>query len=235
MTAGAALGPRLDVLDDGVLLLELGDGENRFTPDVVERLHELLDRACAAPAPTALVTTARGKYFSNGLDLAWMGERPGRREQALRALHGLLARLLELPLPTVAAVQGHAFAGGAMVALAHDVTVMRDGRGFWCLPEVPSGLAFTVGMTALLRARLPVRTAHTAMTTGRRYGGAEALAAGIVDATAPTVDEVRTGALARARELAPTAHPALGTVRSRLHGPVIRALREDTFGSKENS
>jgi enoyl-CoA hydratase/carnithine racemase len=54
--------------------------------------------------------------------------------------------------------------------------VMRADRGFFCLPEVDLGLSFAPGMSALVRARLAPAVAHEAMTTGRRYGGEQALA-----------------------------------------------------------
>jgi enoyl-CoA hydratase/carnithine racemase len=214
-----------------VLLLDLGDGENRFTPDTIAAIHRLLDRVCAAPSPKALVTRAHGKFFSNGLDLGWMTARPGRREPLLRALQDLLARLLELPVPTVAAVQGHAFGAGAMLALAHDSTVMRAGRGFWCLPEVPLGMSFTTGMTELLRVKLPVRTAHAAITTGRRYDGLEAVAAGIADTAQSTEELVLDCATELADMLAGTAHPALGSSRARLYDRAITALRTDALST----
>jgi Delta3-Delta2-enoyl-CoA isomerase len=215
--------------DGEVALLDLGDSENRFTPESVAAIDSALDAALAAPGVAALVTRAHGKIFSNGLDLVWMEGGPGRREPLVRALQDLFARMLELPVPTVAAVQGHAFAGGAMLALVHDVTVMRAGRGFWCLPEVALDLPFTTGMTALLRAKLPTRVAHTAMTTGRRYSGTEAVAAGIVDATAADERAVLAAALSTARALAVGARPALGAIRSRLYVDAVQALRTDTL------
>jgi Delta3-Delta2-enoyl-CoA isomerase len=84
-----------------------------------------------------------------------------------------------------------------MLALAHDQRTMRADRGYFCLPEVDIGIPFTPGMSALIAARLPVRTAHEAMTTGRRYGGEDAAAAGIAD-EAVTEEQVLPRAIVRA-------------------------------------
>jgi Delta3-Delta2-enoyl-CoA isomerase len=210
--------------DGEVVVLCLGDDENRFAPDRVAAWNELLDEVEAADGPRALVTRGEGKFWSNGLDLEWFAAHPDAADEFLGEVHKLLARLLLLPVPTVAAVTGHAFAAGAMLAVAHDAAVMRADRGYWCLPEVAIGLPFSPGMQALLLARLPVRTAHEAMTSGRRYAAADAVAAGIVDATAAE-DAVVATAVARAAELAPTAGPTLGRIKAQLHAATADALR----------
>ena len=96
-------------------------------------------------------------------------------------VHRLFGRLLLLPAYTVAAINGHAFAGGAMLSCACDVRVMRDDRGYWCLPEVDLGLPLTVPMKEVVTVRLPRAAAYDAIMTGRRYSAAEAHAIGIVD------------------------------------------------------
>ncbi len=80
--------------------------------------------------------------------------------------------MLTFPRPTVAALNGHAFAGGGMLALAHDFSVMRADRGYFCLPEADIGIPFTAPMTALIASRIPQPALHEACTTGRRYQGA---------------------------------------------------------------
>jgi enoyl-CoA hydratase/carnithine racemase len=215
--------PQLDRRDD-VLVLDLGDGENRFHPDWIAEVDAALDEVERAEGPRALVTAATGKFFSNGLDLEWLSAHPDRRADYSASVHALLARVLALPVVTVAAVQGHAFAAGAMLALAHDFRVMRADRGFWCLPEVDIDLPFTPGMTALIQARLAPRTAHEAMVTGRRYGGTDAEAAGIVDRAVPE-DAVRGTAVELARAQAARAGSTLGTIKARMHAPALAALR----------
>ncbi len=206
-----------------VFTLDLGDGENRFNGDSLDAIEAALDEVEAA-APCALVTSARGKIWSNGLDLEWIGQQGDAAVPFVERVHALLARVLESGVPTVAALQGHVFAAGAMLALAHDQRVMRGDRGFFCLPEVDIRIPFTPGMSALIAARLPAQAAHQAMTTGRRYGGEEAAAAGIVD-EATGEEELLARAQARAAALAGKDPVTLRTIKQRLYAPALDALR----------
>lgn len=181
-------------ITDGVAVLTIGDDENRFSLAWLEEVEAALDRVVEAGSP--LVTTGSGKFFSNGLDLEWAMAHPEGFGDYAKRVERLLARFLTLPVPTVAAINGHAFGAGAMLAIAHDWRVMRADRGFFCLPEVDIRIPFTPGMAALLQAKLTPRTAVDAMTTGARFGGADAAAAGIVDGTAGE-DALLADAIAR--------------------------------------
>ncbi|HEX2576080.1 MAG TPA: enoyl-CoA hydratase/isomerase family protein [Aquihabitans sp.] len=209
--------------DGDVFVLRMDDGENRFSPELLHAYNDALATVEAAEGSKALVTTGTGKFFSNGLDLDWLAANGSEMLAYLDRVHRLYARLLHLPCVTVAACNGHTFAAGAMLAIAHDHRIMRSDRGYWCLPEVDLGMTFTTGMNALIPAMLPPRTAHEAMITGRRYTAEEAVAAGIVDRAVAEAD-VLPEAVAFARAMAPKAGPGLGTVRATLHAPVIEAL-----------
>jgi Delta3-Delta2-enoyl-CoA isomerase len=210
--------------DGDISLLDLGADENRFGPDWVRGVGAALDEVASGDGPRALVTTATGKFWSNGLDLDWLGAHPEQADAFVDDVHALLARVLSLPVPCVAACQGHVFAAGAMLALAHDARVMRADRGYFCLPEVDIGIPFTPGMAALIQARLSPPTAHEAMTTGRRYGGGDALAAGIVESAVPA-DQVLAAAVERAGALAGKAGPALGAIKEGMYARALGLLR----------
>lgn len=208
--------------DADVYVLDLGDGENRFHPDWLASVNTALDEVEQAPAP--LVTTADSKIYSNGLDLEWLGRHGDQLPTYVADVQALLARVLEFPAPTIAAIPGHAFAAGAMLALAHDFRVMRADRGFFCLPEVDINIPFTAGMAALIQSRLIPATAHEAMTTGRRYGGTDAAAAGLVDAAVPEAD-VLTTALDRARALTGKNPHTLKAIKAQMYVNPLAALR----------
>ncbi|MBP2328382.1 enoyl-CoA hydratase/carnithine racemase [Kibdelosporangium banguiense] len=216
--------PTLERQDD-VFILDLGDSENRFHPDWIASVDAALEEVEHAAGARALVTAATGKFFSNGLDLEWLAAHGEQAQGYVVAVHGLFARVLALPVITVAALQGHTFAAGAMLSLAHDFRVMRADRGFWCLPEAEINIPFTPGMSALIQSRLSPRTAHEAMTTARRYGGQDALAAGIVD-HAVAEDAVRATAVEIARAQAGKAGPTLGVIKSRMYAHALDALRD---------
>ncbi|MEV4439114.1 enoyl-CoA hydratase-related protein [Streptomyces sp. NPDC049577] len=221
--------PKLE-RDGEVFVLHLDpDDENRFHPDWLAAVESALDEVEAAPGPRALVTAGSGKFWSNGLDLDWMGANSEQAVAYLDRVHALLARTLASPVVTVAALNGHTFAAGAMWSLAHDTRVMRADRGYFCLPEVDLGLSFQQGMSDLIRARLTPAAAHEAMTTGRRYGGEQALAAGIVDAVA-SAEELLATAVELARPLAGKANPARAQIKEMLYAEALASLRTPITG-----
>ncbi len=207
--------------DGDVWILRMRDGENRLNAGSVAAINEALDQVGPANAPCALVTTGEGKFYSNGLDLDWLAAAGQEAAGFVDDVHRLLGRVIGFPAVTVAAVNGHAFAAGAMLATAHDFVIMREDRGYWCLPEADLGLPLTPAMFAVVTAKLPRRTAHEAIITGRRYDARQAQAAGIVHWTA-SEDEVLDAALTLARELAAKDRAVLAEHKRMLYGEVVR-------------
>jgi enoyl-CoA hydratase/carnithine racemase len=205
----------------GIHVLNLGADENRFGPDWLTAAEAALNQVVAAPAP--LITIADGKFYSNGLDLEWVGANPDQFLAYAARVEALLARILTLPVPTVAAVNGHAFGAGAMFAMAHDWRIMRADRGYFCFPEVDINIPFTPGMAALIQAKLSARSAVDSMTTGQRYTGADALAIGLVDATADEAALLDT-ALAKVADLHAKAGDTLGAIKATMFADVARLL-----------
>ncbi|WP_410623297.1 enoyl-CoA hydratase/isomerase family protein [Amycolatopsis sp. cmx-8-4] len=200
-------------------VLHLGDDENRFSPDWLQRVHSFVD---GVDGP--LVTTGSGKFYSNGLDLDWLMANGDQAAKYVAEVQELLARILTLPVPTVAAVNGHAFGAGAMFAMAHDFRVMRADRGYFCFPEADINIPFTPGMAALIQGKLTPAAAIASMTTGRRFGGPDALAFGLVDETAPEGDVVKV-ASERVAALAGKDRGTLGAIKATMFALAVTALR----------
>ena len=208
--------------DDKIAILDLGEDENRFSPEFLDAISAQLDELEAGGAQ-GLVTTARGKFYTNGLDLDWLTAHPEQMQSYVARVQALLARVLTLPMPTAAAVTGHAFGAGAMLAMAHDVRVMRADRGFFCFPEVDIRIPFTDGMAALIQAKLTPRAAVASMTTGRRFGGVETAELGIVDATAGE-GAVTAAAAELLRPLAGKDPGTLGAIKRTMFRAAAEAL-----------
>jgi enoyl-CoA hydratase/carnithine racemase len=169
--------------EDKIAILDLGNDENRFSPGFLDDFDSSLDDIVSAGAQ-GLVTTGGGKFYSNGLDLDWLAAHGEQAQWYVGRVQGMLARMLTLPVPTAAALVGHAFGAGAMLALAHDFRVMRADRGYFCFPEADIRIPFTPGMAALIQAKLTPQAAVASMTTGRRFGGGDAASLGLIDAVA---------------------------------------------------
>lgn len=209
----------IDLKKEGdVFVLHMNDAENRFNRPFLTALNKALDEVENSAGPAALVTTGAGKFYSNGLDLTWlMGDGAGEMRGFVDEVHALFARILVFPMYTVAAVNGHAFAGGGMLMIAHDYKVMRSDRGYFCLPEVDLKMPTTAQMNALIRARLGRMTAHEVLITGKRYNAALAVEKQIADEAAPEAD-VLPRAIAVAAEYARKDRKTIGALKRGLHG-----------------
>jgi enoyl-CoA hydratase/carnithine racemase len=206
-----------------VFVLRLDTGENRFEPRLLDPLGAALDEVERADSPCALVTTGTERFYSNGLDTAWMRAHEDEVAAYLGRVLALIARMLSFPMITVAAVNGHAFGAGGQLVVAHDFAVMRRGRGYWCMPEIDMPAPLHPGMTALLQARLPMRTVHESLVTGKRYTAEEAAARQIVDEVADEAD-VLPRALEIASGLAGKAHPIMAALKLGMYADALAKL-----------
>jgi len=161
-------------IDDHVALVSMNSGENRFNPSFLDAFLGVLDAVEADTAATTLVVSStHEKIFSNGIDLEWLVPVIQRQDIAAAKgffykLNGVFKRLVTYPLVTIAAISGHAFAGGAIFSCAFDFRFMRSDRGFFCLPEVDLGIPFLPGMNAVLSSAIPRQALLDMQLTGAR-------------------------------------------------------------------
>ena len=207
-------------------LVTWNEGENRINHDSLGRLNEIFDELDAVEGPLAVVLTGREKFFCNGLDLGNFEPFSSECYATLEELRRTIGRILVFPAYTVGAINGHAFAGGALFSCAFDYRVMREDRGYWCMNEVEIGLAVDRELWPILTNRLPRSTAVHAVTTAHRFGGPEALARGIVDAVA-SGDDVLVHALEVAQAASSIDKKALRYQKRVAHGEVAKHLGFD--------
>jgi len=216
----------VDVKREGdIFILTMQSGENRLNRTFIDAMNQALDGVEKSSGPAALVTTGgEEKFYSNGLDLAWLaGDGEKERPQFVKSVLKLLGKLMAFPMPTVAAINGHAFAAGAMLALAHDFRVMRADRGFFCLPEVDINIPIAPGMMALIKSRLSPNVFRSSILTGVRIGGAQAKELGIVDEAVPA-DQVLPQAMAHASSMAGKGRDIYRTLKRSMYAEAITLL-----------
>ena len=174
--------------EGSVAVITWNEVENRINLDSLERLNTILDELQSLEGPLSVVLTGQGKFFCNGLDLERFADQRDEFIETLHELERTIGRLLVFPAYTVAALNGHTFAGGALISCAFDYRVMREDRGYWCMNEAEIGLALDERLWSILINRLPRASAIVAATTARRFSGPDAVRLGIVEAVASEAD-----------------------------------------------
>ena len=166
-------------MDEHVAILTLNEGENRFNPDFLTKFLNALDVVEKdSKAATLVVTGANDKIFSNGIDLEWLLPVMQKNDFAtskkfIETMMALFKRVLLFPMPTIVALSGHAFAGGAILSCYFDFRFMRSDRGFLCFPEIDLGIPFLPGMLAAMKKAVPRDVLEMMVITGKRMTAKE--------------------------------------------------------------
>ncbi|OWP02051.1 hypothetical protein B2J93_1523 [Marssonina coronariae] len=154
--------------------------DNRLLTSFCEALKLALDiLEFSYPHGVVITTSGIQKFYSNGLDLEHASNTEGF---FANSMFGLFKRLLTYPMPTVALVNGHAFAGGFMLAMYHDYRLFNPKRGFLCLNELDLGVPLRPAMSSVFRQKLTPQVYKEMVLEAKRYNGNEALESAIVDA-----------------------------------------------------
>jgi len=211
-----------------IALLRMNAGKaNAIHVPVLEQLDARLD---AVDAP-ALVLTGYDRFFCAGLDL------PALVDLDRDAMRGLMEtfervflRLFRMPIPVVAAINGHAIAGGCVLALQADYRVMREGDYRIGLNET----ALAVGLPALvvetLRFHVPAKSYVQVALRGRLFAPAKARRLGLVD---EVVADPEARALNRARKLASVPGPGFANVKGSLRALAVARIEEANPAARE--
>ena len=173
---------------------------------------------------TALIMTGEGKFFSNGVNIDAMSKfDQGEMKKFAQTMLEIHRRMIMLPFPTVAAINGHAFAGGAFLAMSLDYRIMREDRGWICLSEVDAGVAIPPSMMDILHAKLTATTVRDAVLAGKRYTADEAIVAGFIDSKSSS-ETLLNKATELAKSLASKEPDIFKTLKQTLFGGLAERL-----------
>jgi enoyl-CoA hydratase/carnithine racemase len=166
--------------EGSVAVLSMDNGENRHNPAFVEAFLSIMNAIEAdSEANAVVIVSSDVKNWTQGLDLEWImtafGD-PARHNEIrglLRGLNDVSACCLTYPMPVIAAITGHTYGSGVVLACACDFRFMRSDRGFFCLPEVDINIPLLPGMQAVIEKALPAYKFNEMYLTGRRFTGKE--------------------------------------------------------------
>ena len=207
----------------GIVHLERAHG-NAIDDAFVESLVAALAEAESDPAISGILLTAGGKIFCPGLDLQELF--PLDREAMERFMLRFSAAVLTLytfPKPVVAALHGHALAGGCVLALCADWRVLRRGA-VTGLNEVKVGVPLPFGVALIVRDAVPKHKLTAVALLGRNYADEEAVAAGLADELADT-EGVEAVSRARLEEFVAKDAFAFAVTKRYLRSPVVERIR----------
>jgi enoyl-CoA hydratase len=182
----------------------------------------------AAGDARALVVTGTGSTFSAGVDLFRVLDGGAEYlKQFLPAMEEFFRTLLTFPKPAIAAVNGHAIAGGCIIAAACDYRIMAEGSARIGVPELAVGVPFPTLPFEIVRARVSPQQFRDLVLTGRTVQPQEALALGFVDEVAP-LDVLMTRAHHAAERLAEIPPIAFALTKRTFTDPLLERVRGAT-------
>lgn len=222
----------IERIDELAVLRLRGGKANAMTHEFLSSLTALFERAEASDA-RAIVMIGYEKYFSAGLALpSLVGlDRPQLRD-FMDLFGSTMLRVFRSDRAVVAAVNGHAIAGGCVLALMADVRIIADGAAKIGLNEVQLGIGLPSVVVEPLRMQVPKRSLVPIALEGQLFSPREALELGLVDEIAPP-DALEARAIARAKSLARAPRFGVAQVKAALRRPAIEEIEARTKEEQE--
>ena len=217
--------------DDRVAEIAFDDGKaNVMSTDWFRELNGLLDRAEKDEA-VAVLFRGRTGMFSGGLNMKWLPTlSPEEGRELVETFSSTMLRVFELPIPTVAAVTGHAVAGGCVLSSACDQRFCIDGPYRIQMNEVLVGMAMPTWAAVICQGAWPTPAANDLLLLGRAFSPAEAVACGAFHAALPDEEALLERARNTAKAMAAVGRGPYRTTKARLRGPEIERARALVFG-----
>lgn len=212
-------------VNDGIAVLTMCHGKaNALDIEFCEALAARFSELRNSDA-RAVVLTGQGKIFSAGVNLKRLSEGGADYiRQFLPTLHRLYDAVFFHPKPVIAAINGHAIAGGAVLACCTDRRIMARDSGRIGVTEILVGVPFPALAFEIVRCAVPPRYFPEFTLTGATYATDAALQRGWIDEVADP-DELLEDALAIAQELAMLSPPAFAQTKSQIRQPVTERLQ----------
>lgn len=202
---------------DSVATITFDDGKvNAMAASLFSGLNDALDRA-ERERPIAVVLAGRPGYFSAGLDLKLLPTlEPAEFKRTLTTFGEIMLRVFTFPVPCIAAMTGHAIAGGAFLAFACDERYFAEGPYKLHVNEVQRAMPLPTWALAIAQTAIPPRYHTEVILQARAYNPEEAASRAMVTAIVPPTESVVARARQAAERLAGLDLGAYATAKSRM-------------------
>jgi len=217
--------------DESVAIITMRNGANKQNQDFVDAMTICFDEILEDKTISSIVLTSSDeKSFCQGIDIEWLGPKMNDQDfdgikTFMYGMNDIFKRILLAPVPVIAALNGHAFGNGAMLACACDFRFMKADRGFFCFPEVDVSIPFLPGMIGFVRKAIPEYQFNQMLLSGQRMTAVELETANII-IKACDQEELMTEAIAYAGTFAKK-RGIFQELKKRMHKELVRILDEE--------
>lgn len=216
-----------------VAVITMNNGANRQNLVFARKMNEVFDRILEDDDIFSIVLTSNdAKNFSQGIDVEWLGDCFAQKD--FKSIKGFMLemnrvfkRLLTMPVPVIAAINGHAFGNGAIISCACDFRFMKADRGFFCFPEVDLGIPFLPGMIAFVRKAVPEYLFNRMKLSGERVTADDLLLHHVIEQKGENQEAMMEKAMAFA-DVFQKKRGIFGEHKRRMHKAILEIMdRED--------
>lgn len=211
-------------------VLAMNTAENRHNPEFLTEFNQHLDAIEADKGIKSVVlTSANDKSWSLGIDLEWMSQASNTPEiiaDFMTEVTGLLKRIVTFPMPVIAAINGHAYGNGAVLACACDFRFMKSDKGFFCFPEVDVMVPFFPSMFPLIQKAIPQNFFNRLAMSGQRVDAQALLDNNVVEGIFANEEQLQIGVLEFAQQFNKNRW-IYGQNKSQMNKQILLTMKEE--------
>jgi len=218
--------------EKNVAVITMCNGANRQNLEFARQMNRCFDQILEETSVTSIVLTSSDeKNFSQGVDVEWLTQKFAEQDfntikSFMYEMNTVFKRLLLMPLPVIAAINGHAFGNGAIISCACDFRFMTKDKGFFCFPEVDVNIPFLPGMLAFVQKAIPEHFFNEMLLSGKRATAAELEHHNVIVSAAEDRGELYGKAMDYAASFNKQ-RPIFGELKRRKHKEIIRIIEEE--------
>ncbi|MCP4670507.1 MAG: enoyl-CoA hydratase/isomerase family protein [Desulfobacula sp.] len=218
--------------NQSVAVVNMCNGPNDQNLEFATQMNKCFDEIVEDKKILAMVLTSTDKkYFSQGIDLKWMMQKMNQKDfhsikSFMHEMNSIFKRILLMPMPVIAAINGHAFGNGAMLACTCDFRFMTKDKGFFCFPEVDVNIPFLPGMIEFVRKSIPEYKFNEMILTGKRVVAQELEESHVIVKACDNKEQLAKDTIAFARTFAKK-RPIFGELKKRMHKDIIKVMKTE--------